>query len=70
MLKPYYQDHAVTIYHGDCMKILPELPPVDTLITSPPYGVEKNSHYDYKKYLHFSPLPMKISVDFGRNFVL
>lgn len=37
MLKPYYQDSAVTIYHGDCREILPELPKVDLVLTDPPY---------------------------------
>lgn len=38
-MKTYYQDEAVTIYHGDCREILPELPKVDLIITSPPYNV-------------------------------
>jgi len=33
---PYYQDDAVTIYHGDCREILP---PVDLILGDPPYGV-------------------------------
>ena len=37
MNKPYYQDDAVTIYHGDCREILPELPKVDLVLTDPPY---------------------------------
>ncbi|KKN38043.1 hypothetical protein LCGC14_0757550 [marine sediment metagenome] len=36
-LKPYYQDSAVTIYHGDCRDILPHLPQVDLVLTDPPY---------------------------------
>ncbi len=36
-MKPYYQDDAVTIYHGDCREILPTLPKVDLLLTDPPY---------------------------------
>lgn len=39
MIKPYYQDEWVTIYHGDCREILPELPNVDLILTDPPYGV-------------------------------
>ncbi len=37
MPKPYYQDEWVTIYHGDCREILPELPKVDLVLTDPPY---------------------------------
>ena len=36
-MKPYFQDEWVTIYHGDCREILPQLPPVDLVLTSPPY---------------------------------
>ena len=39
MIKPYYQDGAVTIYHGDCREILPGLPKVDLVLTDPPYGI-------------------------------
>ena len=38
-MKPYYQDDAVTIYHGDCREILPALPKVDLVLTDPPYGI-------------------------------
>jgi len=38
-MKPYYQDEWVTIYHGDCREILPDLPKVDLVLTDPPYGV-------------------------------
>ena len=43
---PYYQDEWVTIYHGDCREILPELPKVDLVLTDPPYGVD----LDYGSY--------------------
>jgi len=36
---PYYQDDAVTIYHGDCREILPTLGRFDLLLTDPPYGL-------------------------------
>ena len=38
-MKPYYQDEWVTIYHGDCREILPQLPKVDLVLTDPPYGI-------------------------------
>lgn len=37
--KPFYQDDAVVIYHGDCRKILPLMPKVDLVLTDPPYGI-------------------------------
>lgn len=36
---PYYSENGITIYHGDCREILPQLDPVDVVITDPPYGV-------------------------------
>ena len=36
---PYYQDSAVTIYHGDCREILPNIGKVDLVLTDPPYGI-------------------------------
>jgi len=43
-MKPYYQDKWVTIYHGDCREILPQLPShsADLLETDPPYNVGKD----------------------------
>jgi site-specific DNA-methyltransferase (adenine-specific) len=41
-MKPYYQDKWVTIYHGDCREILPQLDvKVDLVLTDPPYGMKR-----------------------------
>ena len=41
MLKPYYEQNGMTIYHGDCLDILPTLDvgSIDLLLTDPPYGI-------------------------------
>lgn len=38
-MKPYYEEPGITIYHGDCIDILPSLPKVDLVVTDPPYIV-------------------------------
>ncbi|MGB1582911.1 MAG: DNA-methyltransferase [Solirubrobacterales bacterium] len=42
--KPYYEDDFVTLYHGDCLEIIPmlEQESVTLLWTDPPYG--HNNH--------------------------
>lgn len=39
-MKPYYEHAGITIYHGDCRKILPHLPKVNAVITDPPYVIK------------------------------
>lgn len=47
-MKPYYDDGRSTIYCGDCRDILPQLPPIDLVLTDPPYnvGVNYGQHND------------------------
>ncbi len=33
-----------TLYHGDCLDILPTLDKVDAVVTDPPYGLQENAH--------------------------
>ena len=43
-MKPYYENEAVTLYHGDCREVLPELgnASIDMIFTDPPYGHNNN----------------------------
>ena len=43
MIKPYYQDDLVTLYHADCREVLPKLEPVDFIFADPPYGHNTNN---------------------------
>jgi site-specific DNA-methyltransferase (adenine-specific) len=46
-LRPYHEEAAVTIYHGDCREIIPMLGMVDAVVTDWPYGVNmKYGAYD------------------------
>lgn len=55
-MTPYYQDDAVTIYHGDCREILPTLEPVDLVLTDPPY-----LEGDFSWLLDFAIRPMVVT---------
>lgn len=41
-MTPYYDDGTVTIYHGDCRELLPNIE-CDSVVTDPPYGI--NAEY-------------------------
>ena len=43
MRSQYYQDPVTTLYKGDIRQVVKELPPVDMIMTSPPY-------YSMRKY--------------------
>jgi len=45
-MNPYYDHAGITIYHADCREVLPSLPPVDLVLTDPPYNCGK----DYGEY--------------------
>jgi len=48
-VKPYYQDSAVTIYHGDCREVVTTLD--GTVVTDPPYNIG----YHYEGYADKMP---------------
>ena len=39
-MKPYYDHNGITIYNGDCLKIMPDIldGSIDMVMTDPPYG--------------------------------
>jgi len=37
-MTPYFETKLGKLYHGDCLEIMPELEPVDLVLTDPPYG--------------------------------
>lgn len=41
-MNPYYNVNGITIYHGDCLDVLPTLQPktIDLVLTDPPYGIQ------------------------------
>jgi DNA modification methylase len=46
LMKPYYEHKGITIYHGDCLEIMPELEPVDLVLTDPPYGIKRDKGFE------------------------
>jgi site-specific DNA-methyltransferase (adenine-specific) len=41
-VEAYYQDEAVTVYKGDCLEILPQLPKANIVLADPPYNLGKD----------------------------
>jgi len=56
-----------TLYHGDCLDILPTLGRVDAVITDPPYGVEfRNEAWDKE----VPPIAIALPSMFGRVAII
>lgn len=52
VIKPYYEEPGITIYHGDCRDILPHLEPVDLVLTDP---IWPNCPVEYYPWHDFNP---------------
>ena len=52
-MKPYWQAEGVTLYHGDCLEVLPtlEAESVDAVVTDPPYPDHHTELYQYSPEL-------------------
>ena len=51
MIQPYFEKDGITIYHGDLLDVLPQLPEtsVDCVVTDPPYGISfMEKGWDYE----------------------
>lgn len=46
-MRPYYQDDYVTIYHGDCLELLPTVADVECVVTDPPYGTKTDQREEW-----------------------
>jgi DNA modification methylase len=51
---PFYMDSDITIYNEDCLNVIDSLPPIDCIITDPPYGINFNRGYnkEYKQLVN------------------
>jgi site-specific DNA-methyltransferase (adenine-specific) len=47
-MTPYYESSGITIFHGDCLEVLPTLAPesFDLVLTDPPYLVSYEGRWD------------------------
>lgn len=61
---PYYADEAVTLYHGDCLALLPLIGRVDHVITDPPYEAE--AHTKARRCAKRGGIVEEYQIDFGQ----
>lgn len=46
-MNPFYKDESVTIYHGDCLEVMPTLrEQFDAIVVDPPYGGMVSEKWD------------------------
>jgi hypothetical protein len=49
-MTPHYETPEVTLWHGDCLDVLPEIGTVDWIITSPPYNLGTTANGGFGHY--------------------
>ena len=62
-MTPYYSHGGITIYHGDCREILPLLPKVQLIFTSPPYPGAKMWGLDDSTLWKLNEAALNLSID-------
>lgn len=63
-MRPYYEQNGITIYHGDCLEVLPLLDAAQcVLVTDPPYGLAHSSN-------RTSALYGNIAAEYGNGSVV
>jgi DNA modification methylase len=47
MIKPYYEQDGITIYHGDCRELIFDIGGTcDAILTDPPYGIKMDKGFE------------------------
>jgi len=71
VIKPYYETKLGKLYHGDCLEIMPELEPVDLVLTDPPWnmGYFKGDKDEWSQYCEKLKKWVKISL-IGKNQII
>lgn len=44
-MTPYYEHDGITIYHGDCREVLPQLSGIGLILADPPYGIDFKTNF-------------------------
>jgi len=63
-MKEYYSDKHATIYHGDCLELLPEMPKINLILTDLPYGMTR---CQWDTIIPFDEMWVNIDLVINRN---
>jgi len=59
MIKPYFETKLGKLYHGDCLEIMPEVRPIDVILTDPPYSSPVVCSYGRKIIKNYGDLSLQ-----------